>query len=199
MHINRQLFTLEITVISAEGLKPSCSILFSNRLRPFITLTTLSAPAPSNHVNGYEEPHAYHTRVDGQGGINPKWGDKFVISLNSNFFANTYSCIYLRVYTKRLIAGQTQLGWCQIPAHDIGLPPVGSVRYLSYRLRSRDGSKTRGVLNLSVKLEDLANTSCSQGMISNSIPSGIYTCQTVIGVSVTGFPIIATKAATCEA
>lgn len=180
-------FTMEITVISAQGLKSSSSILFSHRLRPFITLTTVP-PCCSNPCrlakNGDQRCHVYETKVDDEGGINPTWGDKFHVPIDSTFFTNRYSCIYLQLYTKRLVLGQTQLGWCQIPAQDIGFPPAGSVRYLSYRLRARDGSRTQGILNLAVRLEGHDG---DQGVTTNSISPTLDTCQTVIGIPVTKY------------
>ncbi|XP_044485856.1 uncharacterized protein LOC123211296 [Mangifera indica] len=143
---------MEITVLSAQGLKNSSSTLFSNRVRPFINITTYS---PTTTSGGDKQCHVYKTRVDDEGGVNPTWGDRFHLPTDNTFFTNRYSCIYLQVYTKRLIAGQTLLGWCQVPVNDIGFPSVGSVRYLSYRLRDRDGSRGQGVVNLAVKLENI--------------------------------------------
>ncbi|KAF3448509.1 hypothetical protein FNV43_RR09222 [Rhamnella rubrinervis] len=187
-HLHHQPnFTMEITVISAQGLKSSSSILFSHRLRPFITLTTVppSCPNPFRLTrNGDKGCHLYTTKVDDEGGINPTWGDKFHVPVDSAFFTNRYSCLYLQLYTKRLVLGQTQLGWCQIPAQDIGFPPAGAVRYLSYRLRARDGSRTQGILNLAVRLEGQDDR---QGAITNSISPTLETCQTVIGIPVTQF------------
>ncbi|KAH7513974.1 BON1-associated protein 2 [Ziziphus jujuba] len=181
-HNHQPLITMEITVISAKGLKASSSIPFSQRLRPFITLTTVSPTSPYTPSNDGKHCHVYKTRVDDQGGVNPTWGDKFHVPIDSTFFTNRYSSIYLQLYTKRLVLGQTQLGWCQIPAHDIGFPPAGSVRHLSYRLRARDGSRTNGILNLAIRFEGLEN----QGL-TNSISPTLDTCQTVIGIPVTAF------------
>ncbi|XWS38403.1 hypothetical protein CRYUN_Cryun19dG0128100 [Craigia yunnanensis] len=150
---SQQQYTLEMTVVSAQGLKNTSSSLFSHRLRPFITITTFPPHPPCDPTDHKRRRHVFQTRVDDQGGVNPTWGDKFDVPIDDTFFANRYSCIYLQLFTKRLIAGQAQLGWCQIPAADIGLPPVGSVRQLSYRLRAEDGTRTRGVVNVAVKLE----------------------------------------------
>lgn len=187
-HLHHQPnFTMEITVISAQGLKSSSSILFSHRLRPFITLTAVP-PSCSNPCrptrNADRRCHVYKTKVDDQGGTNPTWGDKFHVPMDSTFFTNRRSCLYLQLYTKRLVLGETQLGWCQIPAHDIGFPAAGSVRYLSYRLRARDGSKTHGILNLAVRFE---GHSISQGLTTNSISPTLDASQTVIGIPVTQF------------
>ncbi|KAJ0105139.1 hypothetical protein Patl1_18705 [Pistacia atlantica] len=162
---------MEITVLSAQGLKNNSSTLFSNRIRPFITITTYS---PTTATSGDKQCHVYKTRVDDEG-VNPTWGDKFHLPTDNAFFANRYSCIYLQLYTKRLIVGQTLLGWCQIPVNDIGFPPVGSVRYLSYRLRDKDGSRGQGVVNLAIKLENIVPV------------AEIDTCP-VIGIPVTVCP-----------
>ncbi|XVF52838.1 hypothetical protein PTKIN_Ptkin05aG0050900 [Pterospermum kingtungense] len=160
-------FTLEMTVVSAHGLKNASSFLFSHRLRPFITITTFPPHPPKNR-----RPCVFQTRVDDEGGVNPSWGDKFHVPIDDTFFANRYSCVYLQLFTKRLIAGQALLGWCQIPAADIGLPPVGSVRQLSYRLRAADGTRTQGIVNVALKLE-------------GPLRADDDTCQTVIGIPVT--------------
>ncbi|KAE8681314.1 hypothetical protein F3Y22_tig00111330pilonHSYRG00040 [Hibiscus syriacus] len=157
-------FTLEMTVVSAQGLKNPSSFLFSHRVRPFITITTF----PPLNAAGFQ------TRVDDKGGVNPTWGDKFHVPIHHNFFANRYSCVGLHLFTKRLIGGQALLGWCHIPAADIGMPPVGSVRQLSYRLRAADGTRTHGVVNVRVRLE---------GHIHSS-----DTFTTVIGIPVTVGP-----------
>ncbi|GKV23077.1 hypothetical protein SLEP1_g32855 [Rubroshorea leprosula] len=169
-------FIIEITILSAEGLKNTSSALFSHRLRPFVTISTV-LPAPSDRDNNR---HSYQTRVDDSGGVNPTWGDKFRVPVDSTFFANRYSCIYLQLYTKRLISGKTLLGWCHIPVSDIGVPPAGSLQHRSYRLRARDGSRGPGTLNVSVKLESATLLG------GNGFP--LDTCQTVIGVPLTVWP-----------
>ncbi|KAH6790758.1 hypothetical protein C2S51_005764 [Perilla frutescens var. frutescens] len=149
--------TLEITIISAQDLtrRGRASL---GRLRPFITLTAAKM---------------YKTRVDERGGVNPTWGEKFEISLDHAFF---YQGIYLQLHTKRLLMGQSQLGWCLVPASDIvsRLAPVGSTQFLSYRLRDRDGSRGRGIVNVAVRL---------QGSVYPSRPL-ISDDQSVIGIPV---------------
>ncbi|CAN0907546.1 BON1-associated protein 2 [Linum grandiflorum] len=141
---------MEITIISAQGLKKMSGLsLFSahRRLRPFVTVSTY--PKTTTSLN----KKCYITRIDDNGGINPTWGDKFVIPVDASFFGNTYSCIYLQLYTKRLLSGREQLGWCQIPVADLGLSSEqGSLRYLSYRVRDhRDGTRGQGILNVAVR------------------------------------------------
>ncbi|GFZ02144.1 hypothetical protein Acr_15g0007530 [Actinidia rufa] len=109
---------MEITVISAQGLKNTSSSLFSRRLKPFVTL---SLPPPPCQSNGYKPCHVYKTRVDDGGGVNPTWGDTFHIPIDHA----TFLCekrpfvIYLQLYNSILTGGQAQLGWCQIPATDV--------------------------------------------------------------------------------
>lgn len=172
---------MEITVISAEGLKnTSSSLLFSHKLRPFITLTTVP---PYSHANKGSHVHVYQTRVDHEGGVHPSWGDKFELPIDSNFlYQPSCSCIYLQLYTKRLMVGQALLGWCKIPAADVF--PAGTVRRLSYRLRARDGSRGHGVVNVAVKLQG-SITPPQRPLISNmlQLPS-----HTVMGIPVGMLP-----------
>lgn len=137
---------VEITLISAQDLRVASSV-FCRRLRPFITVTTAQY--------GDKQVKVYKTKVDDRGDVNPTWGDKFQLSLDQTFFYLRKSGIYLQLYTKHFMMGNTQLGWCLIPVADIvdGLIPVGSTRFLSYRLRNRDGSRGNGVVNIAVKLE----------------------------------------------
>ncbi|KAM1034672.1 hypothetical protein EV2_039135 [Malus domestica] len=184
---HQPLMKMEIAVLSAQGLKTTSPFLFSNKIRPFITLTTLPrtiAPPCTPKTNGDHTFHAYKTRVDDQGGVNPTWGDKFHVPIDTTFFNNRYSCIHLQLFTKRLIMGRAQLGWCQIPAHDIGFPLAGSARFLSYRLRARDGSRTNGIVNLSVKLENLRPVTDHRPLNSTTAPA-FDMCGTVIGTPVT--------------
>ncbi|KAG7953172.1 hypothetical protein I3843_12G096600 [Carya illinoinensis] len=184
---NQPQFILEIVVLSAEGLETTASsfTLFSRRIRPFVAFTMVP-PGP-------KKCRVYKTRVDDEGGTNPSWGDKFRIPLDATFLANRYSAIYLRLYTKRLIVGQVQLGWCQIPVYDIGSPPVGPVRYLSYRLRVRDGSRCHGIVNLAIKLESLASVAGQSVVASVGSPTN-DTSRTVIGIPATLF----TRMGECE-
>ncbi|XWS49899.1 hypothetical protein CRYUN_Cryun12cG0042500 [Craigia yunnanensis] len=79
--------------------------------------------------------------------------DKFVVPIKSNFFANMDS------------------------SADIGTPPVGSTRHLSYKLLAKDGSMDHETVNLEVKLQ-----SCGCLVVVDSV------CQEVIGFPVTMFP-----------
>ncbi|KAL4570811.1 hypothetical protein LXL04_026474 [Taraxacum kok-saghyz] len=146
---------MEMTVISAQGLKKTSTLssLFSHHLRPFITLTT--TPPTSTHFG--DRSHIYTTTVDYEGGVNPTWGDKFDLSnvIDASFFSHKYSCVYLQLYTSRLLLGPRFLGWCAIPAADIadGFSPTGTARHLSYRIRKKDGSRGHGFVNVIVKLD----------------------------------------------
>ncbi|CAO2819948.1 unnamed protein product [Amaranthus hypochondriacus] len=149
---------LELTVISAQGIKSSSSSfsLFSHHLKPFITITSSSSSSSSsNSIKPCRNCHVYSTKVDDEGGPNPTWGDKFLLPLDHKFFSSTnnYSCIYLQLFTKRALLGPTLLGWIRIPVCDIfdAHFPLGLTHHLSYRLRKRDGSKGNGVINVSCK------------------------------------------------
>ncbi|KAK3019304.1 hypothetical protein RJ639_004624 [Escallonia herrerae] len=177
---------MEVAVMSAQGLKNTSSGLFSRRLRPFITLTTVPPNSYKPVADGGKDSRVYRTRVDDGGGVNPTWGDKFHLPIDASFFHQRHSCIYLQLYTKRVMVGPTQLGWCQIPAGDIldGLSPAGSVRRLSYRLRNRDGSRGHGVVNVAVKLEaSFPGVHPQRPLISGvkQFPAA-GGCRTVIGI-----------------
>lgn len=177
--------TMEVTVISAQGLKRKSNLLSSHRIRPFTTLST--------NINGYKHHHVYRTKVDDHGGANPTWGDKFHLPIDEITFdySNiTSSYIYLEVFAKRLVAGQSPLGWCQIPVTDIvnELYPKDGIRKLSYQLRNRDGSRGQGVINIEVKLTGLFHArfqrleepiKCSGELPQQEVP------ETVIGIPVT--------------
>ncbi|KAI9117908.1 hypothetical protein K1719_011050 [Acacia pycnantha] len=150
---------LEITVLSVEGLHRRSSTgtaLFS----PSITLTKIPPPTYGNKPS-----HVYTSDVD----------QKFRVSVDSTFFSDRSSSLHLQLHAKRRLFGRTQLGWCLIPATDIGVLPSGSLRYLSYRLREQDGTRGHGIVNLSIRLEGVAPPSAS------TVDPG----QTVIGMPVT--------------
>ncbi|XP_020551880.1 uncharacterized protein LOC110012455 [Sesamum indicum] len=185
MQTNNQTAILEITVLSAQNLMGIASLAFSRRLRPFITLTAdcRAAGSSSKHVKMYK------TRVDDKGGVNPTWGDKFQLSLDHNFFYQRCSGIYLQLYTKHLLMGQTQLGWCLIPAADIvnRFSIVGPTQFLSYRLRAKDGSRGHGIVNVAVRLQgSLGIVHPPRSLISNAphLPEVHENDQLVIGIPV---------------
>ncbi|KAK6947749.1 C2 domain [Dillenia turbinata] len=181
---HHQPLIIEITVISAQGLKKKTSSIFSNKIRPFVELTTVP---PYKPINGDNACQVYNSTVYDEGGVNPTWGDKFRIPVDPTFFTNKFASIYLQIYTKRLMAGQVQLGWCQIPSSDIigGYHPVGTVRYLSYRLRAKDGYRGHGVVNVAVKLESQKGVPDSSGPTSASQEKAFQT--TALGIPVTLF------------
>ncbi|KAF8027384.1 hypothetical protein BT93_E0322 [Corymbia citriodora subsp. variegata] len=184
---------MDITVMSAEGLKqPSCFI-FSKPLRPFITLKAMTPSTPwcVARNNGSEE----EDRV----GLN--WGDEFHVDVSSSFFTDLNASIHLQLYRKGFTHGWTQLGWCRVPVTDIVLPSVDSVKYLSYRLLDRDGTRSDGIINLAVKVgvsldthekwpsddgrivtSQTGGTSDTHDKWSSSSSSRAETSRTVIGI-----------------
>ncbi|KAL8106728.1 hypothetical protein AgCh_023474 [Apium graveolens] len=177
--------TMEVTIISAQGLRNRKSLFSSRRIRPFTSLST--------NINGNKHYHVYRTQVDNHGGANPTWGDKFQLAVDKVTFEYSNiisSFVYLEVFTKGLVAGQSPLGWCQIPVTDIvnELYPKDGIRKLSYQLRNRDGSRGQGVINIEVKLTGLFHArfqrlerpvKCSGGLPQHDVP------ETVIGIPVT--------------
>lgn len=134
-------------MVSVEGLGKYSSSYF-------ITLTNLSNHLVYSYDGGGAEEHMFRVPVD-----------------HTFFFDTQHSSLQLQLYNKRRILGPTQLGWCMIPALDIGFlnhRDSAAVRYLSYRLRATDGCRSDIIINLSVKLLGSPDT-----------------CQTVIGIPVT--------------
>lgn len=177
--------TMEVTVISAQGLRRKTNLFSSRRIRPFTTLST--------NINGNKHHHVYRTKVDNHGGANPTWGDKFQLPVDKVTFDYSYivsSYLYLEVFTKSLVAGQSPLGWCQVPVTDIvnDFFPKDGIRQLSYQLRNRDGSRGQGVVNIEVKLTGLFHArfqrlerpmKCSEELPQQDVP------EMVIGIPVT--------------
>ncbi|PNX80087.1 hypothetical protein L195_g009162 [Trifolium pratense] len=145
---------LELTVLSTEGLNNYTSCL-NPTIRPFITLTKFPLTTTTTPIMARDN-------------------NMFRIPLDPTFFHNASSYLYLQIFTKRRIMGQTQLGWCFIPASDIALLRPGSVQYLSYRLRERDGTRGQVIINISVRLE-----------ITTLLSSNMDSCNTVIGIPIT--------------
>ncbi|CAL5214755.1 unnamed protein product [Lathyrus oleraceus] len=144
---------LELTLISTEGLNNYISCL-NPTVRPFITLTKFPPTATTTPTTPWNN-------------------NMFHVPLDPTFFSEASSCLYLQLFIKRRIMGQAQLGWCFIPASDIGLLTPDSVRYLSYRLRGKDGSRRHIIINISVRLD------------ITSLTTDMDTCHTVIGIPVT--------------
>lgn len=141
---------LHLTVTSLEGLNHHTSFL-NPSIKPFITLS-------SSHLLS-TSPRLHHNLT-------------LRVALHPSFFSDTRSSLHLHLFTKRPILGPAQLGSCLIPAHDIGFLPHGSLRYLSYRIRGKDGAKGHVIINLSVRLENAPWISTD-------------TCRTVVGIPVT--------------
>ncbi|KAF5800743.1 hypothetical protein HanXRQr2_Chr06g0240141 [Helianthus annuus] len=84
------------------------------------------------------------------------------------------------------------LGWCGIPVVDIvdGFSPVGTVRRLSYRLRKKDGSRTRGVVNVAVKVEGSVFRTW-RGVDSGGVRlPEMDLGRVAIGIPVKGLPVV---------
>lgn len=165
---------MEITIISTEGLNNYKSY-FNPTIKPFITITKL----PSTPTQMVSVEHG------GSGGARDH---KFRVPVDHSFFQDRYSCLYLQLFTKRRIVGPAQLGWCLIPASDIGFLPPGSVRYLSYRLRAKDGSRGHAVINISVRFEGHVHVNDNVHVppwLSTSVSPTVDTYHTVIGIPVT--------------
>lgn len=148
----RPPLTVEITVISAQGLKESStkSSFFSKRLKPFVTLTPTTLSSPWRPP---EDDATHRTKIDSRGGKNPTWNETFRVTVQDSSFlyGASSSAVLLRVYADH----RTLLGWCYVQVADIAQPLTGQVRFLSYRLRARDGTRSRGTIDLAVRLQGL--------------------------------------------
>lgn len=143
-------FVMEIKILSASNLKkPASCCLLSERRR----LRTRSSSISITKFNG-DNNNLLRADYKSSDVENVSFGDKHFVTIEADFFT-TNSCMYLQLHTKRRLLGRrkVQLGWCHIPAADIGAPPVGSVRHLRYKLRAKDGSMSQGIVDLQVKLE----------------------------------------------
>lgn len=162
--------TMEITVISAQGLKNPFFFFFSKRpIKPF---ATLAPTALSSAGKPPLDTTVHRTDTDSQGGENPTWNETFRVSIHDSSFLRgiiSSPALLLQVNAEKrlLVAGRTLLGWCYVPMADIMQPPTGSVRFLSYRLRARDGSRSHGIVNLAVRLQGLSDPDLKQTQYPN--------------------------------
>ncbi|KAK4262730.1 hypothetical protein QN277_028255 [Acacia crassicarpa] len=162
------MWELEIRVLSCEGLNlishSSSSSSFSwwssfSFLRPPSSRTTHYFVSVTKLPD--QKPKVYSGRLHQVGeGAGEGEGGVLRVPADSSFLSDTQSCLYLEIYEKRRILGPTQVGWCLVPALDIGPPPPPHpspsvpVRCLSYRLRGRDGCVGSAIINLSIQLKD---------------------------------------------
>lgn len=167
------MLELEITVLSCEGLNlMTQSSSFSSWCSSFI----LRSPANSNPTTHFisvttfpdQKPKVYSGSLQddgaGEGGV-------VRVPVDSSFLSDTQSCLYVQIYRKRRILWPSQVGWCLIPASDIGSPPPpSSVRCLSYRLRGRDGCVGGAIINLSIQWKD--NCDAASAPLAIGIPIG---------------------------
>ncbi|MQM17595.1 hypothetical protein Taro_050566 [Colocasia esculenta] len=126
-----KLGTLEVTVISAEGLTLSSRPVKKNA---FVTVST--------------DPHSHaSTRLDTDGGSYPRWDEKLSLALPpaAGFLAVEVRCREgSRLHT---------VGSASIPASDFlgGVLPADYLHFLSYRLRDSRGERN-GIVNLSIRV-----------------------------------------------
>ncbi|XP_057780636.1 BON1-associated protein 2-like [Salvia miltiorrhiza] len=122
-------YVIEVTVISAEGLRLS-----------------RSQPVKRNsYVVVRSDPfNSRRTGTDREGGGYPAWNEKVVMELPAN----------ARFLTVEAHSGSRLVGAAHIPVSDFagGFLPLNYLSFLSYRLRDANGAKN-GILNLSVKVK----------------------------------------------
>ncbi|KAL1543501.1 BON1-associated protein 2-like [Salvia divinorum] len=116
-------YVIEVTVISAEGLRPV---------------------KKSSHVVLRSDP--FNTRTTGpdrDGGSYPAWNEKLQMELPA----------HARFLTVEAHSGSSLVGAANIPVSDFAAAslPLNYLSFLSYRLRDPRGAKN-GILNLSVRV-----------------------------------------------
>ncbi|KAF8379447.1 hypothetical protein HHK36_028883 [Tetracentron sinense] len=131
--------SLEITVISAEGLRLG---RHSIRKNAFAIVQTDSRNSRS-------------TKMDTEGGSYPSWNEKLALELPNNAHIVT-----VQVQCKTS-SGDRTVGTAKIPVSDfIGdYTPAHYLHFLSYRLREHDGERN-GIVNLSVRVKEAHYVDC---------------------------------------
>lgn len=121
-------YVIEITVISAEGLR----------------LTKNQPVKKNSYVVLRSDPfNSRTTGTDREGGSYPAWNEKLLMELPAS----------ARFLTVEAHSGSRLVGAASIPVSDFagGFLPVNYLSFLSYRLRDAHGARN-GILNLSVKV-----------------------------------------------
>ncbi|MQM17594.1 hypothetical protein Taro_050568 [Colocasia esculenta] len=124
--------TLEVTVISAEGLTVSRRPVEKNA---FVRLST-------------DLPHQACTRPDADGGSYPRWDEKLRLPLPP-----VARSILVEVLCKARGSNERKVGAASVPISDFygGVLPAGYLHCLSYRLRDSQGERN-GIINLSIRV-----------------------------------------------
>lgn len=124
--------TIEVTVISAEGLVERRK----QRVKKNAFVVVRSDPYNSRS-----------TGMDKEGGSYPAWNEKLVMELPAN----------ARFLTVEAHSGSRTVGAANIPVSDFvgGSLPLNYLSFLSYRLRDANGDKN-GIVNLSIKVKGVA-------------------------------------------
>ncbi|KAF8413121.1 hypothetical protein HHK36_001097 [Tetracentron sinense] len=130
--MEKQSCSLDITVISAEGLSLNRHSIKKNT---FVTVKT----DPNNSQS---------TKMDTEGGSYPSWNEKLALELPCNA-----RMVTVEVQCKTS-SGVRTVGTANIPVSDFigNHTPANYLHFLSYRLRERDGERN-GIVNLSVKVK----------------------------------------------
>ncbi|XP_057980459.1 BON1-associated protein 2-like [Malania oleifera] len=165
------LRTLEITVISGEGLRLGGRRKAKNA---FVTIRT-------DHYNSRT------TRVDPEGGSHPSWNEKLVVDLpvHSRFVTVAVQC--------RAGSGTRPVGTALIPATDFfgGYTPENYLHFLSYRLRDPTGVRN-GIINISVRVKAAPEVGGVSSWTELSRPyrvEGSLACGKDSWGAVTGVPV----------
>ncbi|PIN21996.1 hypothetical protein CDL12_05296 [Handroanthus impetiginosus] len=153
--------TIEITIISAEGL-----------------LINKKQPAKKTNLFITVKTDPFNSRSTGlghEGGSSPAWNEKLVMELP----------VHARFITVEARSASRIIATANIPVSDFagGHLPENYLSFLSYRLRDASGEKN-GIINLSVKVNGTGNGRCAASCsrqwmgvqaVGNKVSGGIVT------------------------
>lgn len=144
---------LEVTVLSAESLRlpPSYSPL-PRKLRPYVSVSSSSSSSSTGVASSSGREHSWD---EGESSV-------VVVPVGAGFLEGRED-VRVAVLSASggpcplhllLGLGDTQLGWCRVPAADVldGLRPPRALRRLSYSLRGSSSGQCRGVVHLAVRV-----------------------------------------------
>ncbi|KAG9155857.1 hypothetical protein Leryth_004110 [Lithospermum erythrorhizon] len=141
--MEKESLVLEITLISAQGLKPPLT-----NMGKFQTYAVL-------WVDSSEK---LRTRIDSVGSENPTWNDKFLFKVNANFITKETSGVCVDLFAvghfRDSLVGSVRflLGNCLVNDNEGGF--VKSTPVFNAVLIQRPSGKFEGVLNVAISIFD---------------------------------------------
>ncbi|KAL5561514.1 hypothetical protein UlMin_031261 [Ulmus minor] len=146
---------LEITVISAKGLKNSKHL---TKMDVYVLVSLTGGPQMEQK-----------TPLDKDGGINPNWNFPMNFNIDEEEAEKDHLVLTFKVKCHRRIHSDKDLGEVSVPVKEL-LDNGGDgkfVKYVSYQLRKPNG-KQRGELNLSYKFANRALETWPSTMVNET-------------------------------